>query len=113
MWLMEQGGKPDNYIAEYIQEIRGIINLCTRVMEGEMHKSLLPGRRTKKKRKMDMNKTHASYMKQMKANNNMNNTYNAHDHARKKKFTTTHGAHKSMETTQPESIGILHGKRNK
>ena len=35
-----------------------------------------------------MNKTHAPYMKRMKANNNMNVTRvsNAHDHARKKKI---------------------------
>ena len=43
-------------------------------MEGEMHNGLLLGRRTNKKNKKDMNKTHESYMKRMKANNNMNIT---------------------------------------
>jgi hypothetical protein len=44
IWLMEWGGIPDNYMSEYIREIRGIIYdicLCARVMEGEMHNGLL------------------------------------------------------------------------
>ena len=49
-----------------------------------MHKGLLPGRRTKMKRTNG---------------HEQNNTYNAHDHARKKKVTTMHGAQKSIETS--------------
>ena len=39
-----------------------------------MHNSLLPEEEQKRKIKIDINKTHASYMKRMKANNNMNIT---------------------------------------
>ena len=80
-------------------------------MEGaEMHNGLLPCRRTKKKRKIDMNKTHASYMKRMKANNKMNITRVMHMTMQERKNTTTHGTHKSVKTSQPESTGILHEK---
>ena len=30
MWLMEWGGIPDNYISEYIREIRGILSTFAR-----------------------------------------------------------------------------------
>jgi hypothetical protein len=64
MWLMERRGIPDNYISDY--------------MESEMYKILLPEEEQKRKRKMDMDKTHASYMNRMKSNNNMNTTHVMH-----------------------------------
>jgi hypothetical protein len=75
IWLMEWGGIPDNYISEYIREIRGIIYAfareswkvrCTMVYS--------PEEEQKRKTKTDMHKTHESYMKRMKANNKMNIT---------------------------------------
>ena len=74
-WLMEWGGIPDNYITEYIREIRGIIYAfareswkvrCTTVYS--------PEEEQKRKTKTNMNKTHESYMNRMKTNNKMNIT---------------------------------------
>ena len=80
-------------------------------MEGEMHKGLLPGRRTKKKRKNRHDKTHASYMKRMKASNNMNITRIMYMNMQERKRLLQRMEH--INQWKQVSIGIFHGKRNK
>ena len=73
IWLMEWGGIPDNYISEYIREIRGIIYTFARESWKERCTTVYsPEEEQKRKTKTDMNKTHESYMKRMKANNKIN-----------------------------------------
>ena len=66
---------PDNYVAEFIREIRGIIHTFARESWKVRCATVYsPEEEQKRKQKTDTNKTHASYMKRMKANNNMNIT---------------------------------------
>jgi hypothetical protein len=72
---MEWGGIPDNYISEYIREIRGIVYTFARESWKVRCKTVYsPEEEHKRKTKIDISKTHASYMKRMKANNNINIT---------------------------------------
>ena len=110
IWLMDWGGIPENCISEYIREIRVIIYTFAREIRihtgnqntyGKLRCTSVysPEKEQKRKTKTDMNKTHESYMKRMKANNNMNITRVMHMAMQENKFTTTNGAQKPMETS--------------
>ena len=100
IWLLEWGGIPDNYISGYIRETRGTI--CAFARESWKVRCTTvysPEEEQKRKTQIDMNKTHASYMERMKANNNMNITRVMHMTMQEKKITSTNGAQKLMETS--------------
>jgi hypothetical protein len=68
-------GTANNMRIEELREIRGIIYAFARESWKERCTTVYsPEEKQKRKTKTDMNKTHESYMKRMKANNNMNIT---------------------------------------
>ena len=76
IWLIEWGGITDNYIAEYIREIRQIVYTFSKeTWKVRCEAVYSPEEEKKRKQNRDANEIYTSYMRRMKTSNKINITH--------------------------------------